>query len=296
MLGAGEIQAAITNAGIASDLHHQVERLRITPHPMSLDELSKLWTTFQTNFRISAAYEVSVVLIESTRAAKTPLPVLARGPDDQGAVAEGSMPLLPTLESIKMPGGQLSARPNDVLTLKGFNLSGSNLKVVVVPPHKTVERELTIEGQSTDEEIKVRIPLNEPDNFPAGYYKLRVKLPKNGESFDRSSNVLVFALAPRIAAPALPIGGVTRVGGTATITITPEPPVLPEQQAALLLGDLETVANSRKDKADPLVFIIKQAPVGKFLARLRVDGVDSQLIDFSKTPPVFDPNQTVTIV
>jgi hypothetical protein len=63
-----------------------------------------------------------------------------------------------------------------------------------------------------------------------------------------------------------------------------------------LLDDLETVAEVRSDKADPLVFIIRKAPVGKFLARLRVDGVDSLLIDFTKTPPAFDQNQTVTII
>ncbi len=295
LLGADEIQKAASNAGVDSDLHHQIERIRITPQPMTLEEMSKLWTTFQTNFRISTAYEVAVVLIESTRSAKTPLPVLKRGEKDTGASALGSMPPLPTLESVRMPNGQLSAQLNDELTLKGFNLSGSNLKVLVQPPHQTAERELTVVGTPTDEEIKAQIP-NEPDNFPAGYYKLRVKVRKEGETFDRSSNIQLFSLAPAISAPALPINNVPRVQGTATLSITPEPPVLPEQQAALLLDDLETAAETRKDKADPLVFVIKNAPVGTFLARLRVDGVDSLLIDFTKTPPVFDPNQTVTIV
>jgi len=46
---------------------------------MSLEDVSKLWTTFQTQYRISAAYEVSVVIIESSRIVKTPLPVLTRG-------------------------------------------------------------------------------------------------------------------------------------------------------------------------------------------------------------------------
>lgn len=295
LLGAGEIQAATTNAGIPSDLHHQIERIRITPQPMPLDEMTKLWTTFQTNFRISASYQVGVVLIESGRSAKTPLPVLARGPDDSGANAQGSMPLLPTLESVRMPNGQLSAQLDDTLTIKGINLSGANLKVLVLAPHQTVERELTIVGPNTDEEVIAKIP-NEPDNFPAGYYKLRVTLRKDGETFDRKATPIFFPLAPRIAAPALPIPNVTRVAGTATLSITPAPPVLPQQQAALLLDDLETPAQPRKDKTDPLIFIIKNAPVGKFLARLRVDGVDSLLIDFTKTPPVFDQNQTVTIV
>jgi hypothetical protein len=296
LLGADEIQQAVSDAGVDSDLHHQIERIRITSQPMSVEEMSKLWTTFQTNFRISTAYEVAVVLIESTRSAKTPLPVLSRGADDTGATAQGSMPPLPTLESIRMPDGQLSAKLNDVLTIKGFNLSGTNLKVLVLPPQQSVERELTIVGTSTDEKIQAQIP-NEPNNFPAGYYQLSVKVRKDGENFDRTSNLQFFSLAPRIAAPALPINNLGRdMQGTATLNVTPEPPVLPEQQVALLLDDLKTPAEPRKDKADPLVFIIKNAPVGKFLARLRVDGVDSLLIDFTKTPPVFDQNQTVTIV
>src|SRR5216684_5234320 len=55
----------ISNALAASELHDQIERVRITPQPLSLEEMSKLWMTFQTQYRISAAYEVSVVLIET---------------------------------------------------------------------------------------------------------------------------------------------------------------------------------------------------------------------------------------
>jgi hypothetical protein len=47
-------------------LHEQVERVRITLQPLTLEEVAKLWNVFQTPYRISVAYEVSVVLIEST--------------------------------------------------------------------------------------------------------------------------------------------------------------------------------------------------------------------------------------
>ena len=55
--------------------------------PLTLDEMSKLWTTFQTQYRISAAYQVSVVLIDSERAARAPLPVLRQGEEDRGPEA-----------------------------------------------------------------------------------------------------------------------------------------------------------------------------------------------------------------
>ncbi|MEP6898105.1 MAG: DUF4255 domain-containing protein, partial [Rhodanobacter sp.] len=55
----------IRNALPDNDLATQVERVRITPLPQSVDELSKLWTAFQTSYRTSAAYEATVVLIDS---------------------------------------------------------------------------------------------------------------------------------------------------------------------------------------------------------------------------------------
>jgi hypothetical protein len=269
---------------------------------MSSEEMSKLWTTFQTNFRISAAYEVAVVLIESTRASRTPLPVLARGKDDEGASAQGNLTPTPTLESIKIPGDQLSAKLGDELTLTGFNLSGSNLQALIVPPHQPKEGdppevkevELTIVGQSTDKEIKVKLPVD-PALFPAGYYRLRVKVRKGVEVFDRYTNTMFFPVAPKVIAPTLPLEVTPDVNGTVKLNVTPEPQVLPEQTASLLLGQMEVPANQRTKKTDPLVFEIKKAPKGVHLTRLRVDGVDSLLVDTSKTPPAFDQTQTVTV-
>lgn len=55
---------AIKEALAGNDLHAQAERVRITLQPLSLEEMSKLWSAFQTQYRVSVAYEVSVVLIE----------------------------------------------------------------------------------------------------------------------------------------------------------------------------------------------------------------------------------------
>ena len=48
-----------------SELADQVELIKITPEPLSTEEISKIWTAFQTHYRATAAYGVSVVLIES---------------------------------------------------------------------------------------------------------------------------------------------------------------------------------------------------------------------------------------
>ena len=62
---------------VASDLADQAELLKITPSPMTIDEMSKLWSALQSHYRPSAAYQVSVVLIEGRRPARSPLPVLS---------------------------------------------------------------------------------------------------------------------------------------------------------------------------------------------------------------------------
>jgi hypothetical protein len=55
---------AIREALVGTDLHEQGERASVTFQPLSLEEMSRLWNTFQTPYRISVAYEVSVVLID----------------------------------------------------------------------------------------------------------------------------------------------------------------------------------------------------------------------------------------
>ena len=88
----------------ASDLADQVELIKITPAAMSSDDMSKLWSAIQSHYRPSSAYQVSVVLIEGTKPAVSPLPVLSRGKRDpvthrdRGVVVNPDLlPPLPTL-------------------------------------------------------------------------------------------------------------------------------------------------------------------------------------------------------
>src|SRR5215204_4617997 len=119
VLGAQEIKDALPD----NDLHQQIERVRITSQPLTLEELSKLWAAFQTQYRISAAYQVEVVLIESARPARSAPPVLQRGEGDRGpsAVAGNSLPIL---EEVRLPNRQSSALLGDELLIKGQNLEG----------------------------------------------------------------------------------------------------------------------------------------------------------------------------
>ena len=59
-----------------SDLEQQVERVKLSPVFMSLEELSKLWTVFfQVSHRVALVYQASVLLIDAEASPQKALPV-----------------------------------------------------------------------------------------------------------------------------------------------------------------------------------------------------------------------------
>ncbi|HZS09156.1 MAG TPA: DUF4255 domain-containing protein [Blastocatellia bacterium] len=298
LLGAKEIKDA-TGQVTGSDLHEQIERVRITLQPLTFEEMSKLWTTFQTHYRVSAAYQISVVLIESTRPPKTPLPVLQRGENDTGVVSQPDIVApFPALFSLRLPERRLGAQPGDVIMLLGSRLGGGAARLssarFASPPQPT-----------TAVVNDARLDATLPNNLAAGFYTVAVRLttPKG----EIASNELPLAVAPAITTP-LPLT-VARASGEAKINLTCGVQVLPEQRVSLLLGDFEVLAEPHAAATNSFQFIIR-TPVGDqfpvptgvgLLARLRVDGVDSEIIapgqpgEPENAPIKFDENKKITI-
>jgi hypothetical protein len=295
------LPAEIQTALAGNDLYRQVERVRITPHTMSTEELSKLWTTFQTNYRISVAYEVSVVLIDSAQMRRTPLPVLKRGPADEGVVVLPSTQLpFPTLTDVILPTRQPGAllqsgvKPGDVITLEGNSLSGGAVSVKLLGRWLAAPFVLAPLAGATDTKIQIKLPDNQTD-LPAGFYTVAVGVTKPGDA-ERVSNSLSFAIVPRVLTITPPNPIKVDAQGNATITVKVSPQVWVDQPASMLLGDREVRANARAVKTDTLVFPLKPAPLGKHFIRVRVDGVDSFVIaDYNATPLAFDPALQVNI-
>ncbi len=280
-----------------SNLQRQIEQVRITPDVLTLDDMSKLWTSFQSaEYRLSTGYEVSVVLIESTRAAKTPLPVLKRGEDDQGVSAHADLiPPFPLFSEIVMPNQQRSVLLNDTILIKGHHLAGDTVMVhfsnVRLPIPIDVHLPIAVGG--TAKQISVQLP-NDPTNWAVGFYTVDATISKSGEQ-DRTTNSLPLPLAPQILTinPANPV--VRDGAGNVTLTLTCSPDIRPEQRAALLLGDREVRSEPHPLQTDTLMFVIEEAPIGRRFIRLRIDGIDSQLIDHSVKPPAFNPAMEVMI-
>ncbi len=290
VLGPDEIRAATTATLPASDLDKQVERVRITLQPMTLEEISKLWSGLVTQYRLSVGYEISVALIESTLPTRTPLPVLTRGPGDRGVQSQASLTSpFPGLDAVQFPNQQGSARLGDILVLTGQNLSGTNIGVVFNHPLWTAPIEVAAQAGGTDKQVSVQIP-NVPANWPAEFYTASILVQRPAESFRRSTNLVSLALAPRIT-----VTPASSAGPNITYTVACSPEIRPEQRASLLLGDQEIHAQPHPGQTGSLIFQAQNLSPGDYFVRLRVDGVDSQLVDRTSAPPVFDPTQKVTV-
>jgi Pvc16 N-terminal domain len=267
----------------ASDLAEQYEQVKITPATMNSEEMSKLWSALQAHYRPTAAYQVSVVLIEATAPVRAPLPVLTRGI----AVGPDLMPAFPTLETVAAPTPQVAAHLGDTLTVTGHHLDGSNHRLLLSLPRLRIEREVASPSSVSSTTLTFALP-NIPADYPAGTWLAAVQLQRPGESEPRVSNQLALAILPQITSLTTPPQIFTRdAKGTAAVNISCVPQVRYNQRASLIIGGREVVADDHPVITGTLTFTVLDAPLGVHYVRLRVDGVDSQLINRDVKPPVY---------
>ena len=256
----GSILPANFSALVAADLAEQVEQIKIIPQSMGTEEMSKLWTALQTSYRPTAAYQVSVVLIESRRSTRPTLPVRER--------KVFVMPFRqPTIDAVS-PQVVLAG---DTLTLEGRNLKGDITKVrfgsIMADPNAM-----------SDSELEVTVPTT----LPAGVNTVQVvhsldfgtpQEPHRGFA----SNMGAFMIAPKITT--VPLGSAAH-GSTLTVPVTPS--VGRNQRVALLLGD-RTIFIPNRPPTDPAVSATLEFPIpadfplGTWLVRVQVDGAESAL-------------------
>ena len=287
VLSTDEIKTSLPD----NDLWAQLERVRITLQPFAIEEIAKLWTGFQTQYRLSVAYEAAVVLIESSRQTRIPLPVLARGAGGTGYVAQGNVQSpYPSIISITMASGQATATLGDTLVISGLQLSCDNAIVQFSNIRLAAAINLTAISIS-DRQISATIP-NQPGVWAAGTYTVSVTVQTKGQP-DCTTNELTVAVAPKILTK-LPIT-LPFSKSSLTVQITCSPTVLPGQRASLLINNLEYVAPVVAASTSRFAFSIDSLAAGSYFIRLRVDGVDSQVIDRTVVPPQFDANQQLVV-
>jgi uncharacterized protein DUF4255/IPT/TIG domain-containing protein len=287
LLGADEIRTALSG----NDLFQQIERIRFSLQPLSVDEIYRLWTGFQTPYRTSVAYEASVVLIDSTRDVAAPLPVLMRGPKDVGVLLQPGIGS-PAIESID-PGFDVTF--GDTLTISGAQLAGDTVLVSFATPRLAAPLVVQpVPGKSSATQVTVQVP--QDPALPAGWYTVSVAVTRG--TFKQTSNELAIALGPQVTT-GLP-NKLQAVNGAVQVTLGCAPPIVDGQRVALLLDGREIAPVAAPRPANSVTFDVTGVSAGTtFVVRLRVDGADSPVldrtVDRTKAPPAFDPKRTIAI-
>ena len=296
----------------ASGLADQVELIKLVPEYLTGEDSSKLWSAIQSHFRPTAGYMASVVLIEANEPTRSPLPVLSRGKvdpvtgRDRGVVVEPTLAAsVPMLTLAVPPLRQPVARIGDVVELQGPRLDGSGHEVVLSHDRLLIDQVVPAIAAGADDGLpddvladpalpgtgaantatRLRFKLDAAlaDTLPVGLYRVHARITPPTESRARSTNDVALVLAPQIAN--LPMTVTRDAAGSAAFDIDFVPALRAGQQAVLVLGSAQYLPRERPLPARTLSFVIADAPVGNHLARLRIDGIDSPIVDLSADPP-----------
>ena len=290
---------ALAGCGLAD----QVELLRITPQFLNTEEMSKLWTAAQASYRPTAAYHVSTVLIEADEPTRAVLPVLTRGGVDSVSghergviIAPGLIPPQPMIETVVPAGNQPVVRLGESVILEGHHLNGSSREVHVHNERFRIDERLPANPPANPQDaaakIEFEIPVARADDFPVGVYEVSGQVVRPGNPNAKETNRLACVVAPNITN--LPQAVARDLDGNASITLDFTPALRIGQTVSLLLGDREIAPESFLPPPPPpasttttLNFVMENADVGTLLARLRIDGIESPVVDRSSTPPAF---------
>jgi hypothetical protein len=266
------LATALAGCGLAD----QIELLKITPATLGREEIAWLWTALKADFRPTFAFDVTVVLIQSPLAVSFALPVLSRN-----IVAQ---PIAPAqLLEIETPNGQSAFGPGDTVTVGGQFLAGAN-QIALSNPRLGVRYPPFAPTAVTPESITFTVPVDSA-NLPAGGYSLTA-LFTTGGLVAQSTNSLPIGLAARIRT-APPPTVTTNAAGT-LVTLSFDPLARPNQTIFLALGGTTAPAQPFTTPVATLSFQFPHLASGSYLARLRVDGVDSPVVvNWNVTPPAF---------
>jgi hypothetical protein len=299
----GDLPGALRDL-YTSELAEQVEQMKITPQSLSTEEMSRMWAAFQAKYRPTAAYQVSVVLIESRRTTRSALPVRQRNV----SVVPFRQPLIERILSQRQAGDPPlpeSAQPILVgyrLVIAGQQLRGDHTLVNVGG--------ITVPLADADvHETQIVIPL--PAGLLAGVQGVQVlhrRLMGSPPTLHHGveSNLAAFVLRPRIVALSLANVQTASDGSrSADVHLNISPAVGATQRVVLLLNEFQPASLSPPSGTEllaltysfiaPSRFSLQSPPTalpppqpnipvpisgvrpGNYLVRVQVEGAESPL-------------------
>lgn len=271
-----------------SNLADEDESIKFTPNPMSLEELSKLWSVFfQTAYALSIAYSGTVVLIDGSGIPKSSLPVRARNIVIGPLIGASQRPII---DSILPEGGEDQPILADSrIIIRGRYLAGENIRVriggVEIAP-----------AQVSDSEIVINLNDIAGDPLRAGAQNVQVvRMQMLGtppvlhpvmESVPIT--IVIRPVITQVSGPT-PVrrrGSRKKPPGNfqpPSISIELKPMAGSKQRLALMLNhiaDNETTAYTlwaplRDNDSDQLEFPVDDLEPGEYLVAVQVDGIES---------------------
>jgi Pvc16 N-terminal domain len=270
LLSTDNINSAVTTFGFlaGSGLDSQIERIRFTPTALSLEEFSKLWSVFfQVEYSLSAAYQASVVLMESS---DTPVPAKPVLQPNLYVVPFNS----PYVSQVVAQDGKPITSASTIL-IQGTHLMSPNTFILIE------DQELTASASSA---TQLTLPI--PATLHAGVKALQVlqKLAMGTPATTHrgfESNVAAFVLHPTVTSAT----AVAAVSGGSDVTVNLAPNIGIGQRAVLLLDNVTATppisyasqATVSIADASSIVINILNVPTGTYLVRVQIDGAESQL-------------------
>jgi hypothetical protein len=276
-----------------ADLADQVERITFTPIPLSLEELSKLWSVFfNIAYTLSMAYMASVVLIEAKATPQTALPV--RTPNLYAIPFSH-----PVIESIESEAGKnASITSGSTVIIKGRQLKGDTTKVRIGEIEVTISPTDTANTVS-DTGIKLSLgsALFTGKPLRAGVTGVQVLHPMmmgtpEVEHFGVESNVKPLVLHPTITGHS---------ASSTDMSLQFSPKIGKAQRVIAMLNEYNSgsgsplaytlnapsqngITDESVTETDSITFLLTDVEPGEYLLRVQADGAQSPL----ETDP--DPN------
>ncbi|PCM46117.1 DUF4255 domain-containing protein [Marinobacter sp. ANT_B65] len=269
----------------ASGIDAQPELIKILPEPVDSEEMSRLWSAIQGQYRPTIAYRASVLLIAPRKAGGSAPPVRhARG----ATVVQIEL----HLESISVAGDtEAPVLSDSVITLAGgdFVRGGMSVEigeVIAVPADDNISS-----GQITLDLASLAGTPPRAGIQPLRVRRTRLTGPAPSVDLTDVSNALAVTIRPQITASVVSISATDMVNGvpvaSGDITLTLSPPVARRQVCELLLNSPlgtqrltappDNGAAEGVDTVTSISFVFRRMPRGSYLLRAAVDGAESLL-------------------
>lgn len=314
VLSGDDIRSYARGKLTSTNLDQQIENIHITHDPLSHEDLFRMWSTFNTPYRVSAAYQVSVVLIDSQRPTTAPPPVLRRGHQDKGVRTR--LDNDPTLTHIEYRGtadalATSAANAGGPILLYGTDLPANGIELLVRDPQRKqiFERPdgdiIARIGRDQIERVAKGVlgvtltGMGQP-TWTSGMLTMEMLFPANtGDTSrpqKRSTNAVPLEIAPTLrmqSSSGTVLLNRTTVNGKEYVQLTTEEAIEESRKVFLILSEVppppdpvdSSPVNVRlRSYSIPQVpdsgrfspkFDISDVQSGRYRLRLRVGGVDS---------------------